>query len=114
MDERQRLIGKMPDQAQAASKMNDRYLTGLILLLTVVVVRLSLVMSSETDLRDVDGIEFHCSGDGDWRRWLEQAFLVCQILSIVADDRFTYLNTAPYALYLLPTYWRYRRGQLNV
>jgi hypothetical protein len=30
------------------------------------------------------------------------------------DDRFTYLNTAPYALYLLPTYWRYRRGQLNV
>jgi len=46
MDERQRLIGKMPDKAQEASKMNDRYLTGLILLLTVVVVRLSLVMSS--------------------------------------------------------------------
>jgi hypothetical protein len=35
-------------------------------------------------------------------------------VSARADDRFTYLNTAPYALYLLPTYWRYRRGQLNV
>jgi hypothetical protein len=38
MDERQRLVGKMPDKSQTASKMNDRYLTGLILLLTVVVV----------------------------------------------------------------------------
>lgn len=46
--------------------MNDRYLTGLILLLTVVVVRLSLVMSTETDLRDVDGIELYRGGDGDW------------------------------------------------
>ena len=66
MDERQRLVGKMPDQAQAASKMNDRYLTGLILLLTVVVVRLSLVMSSETDVRDVDGVKLYRGGDGDW------------------------------------------------
>ena len=66
MDERQRLIGKMPDKAQEASKMNDRYLTGLILLLTVVVVRLSLVMGSETDLRDVDGFKLYCGGDGDW------------------------------------------------
>jgi len=31
-----------------------------------------------------------------------------------ANVSFTYLNTAPYALYLLPTYWRYRQGKLNV
>jgi hypothetical protein len=43
MDERQRLIGKMPDKSQTASKMNDRYLTGLILLLTVVVVSTCLL-----------------------------------------------------------------------
>lgn len=39
MAERQTLLGKMPDKSPSAkSAMNDRYLTGLGLLLTVVVV----------------------------------------------------------------------------
>lgn len=39
MDERQNLLGKSPDKPKMEQeKMNDRYLTGLILLLTVVVV----------------------------------------------------------------------------
>jgi hypothetical protein len=39
MDERTSLVGTMPDKARDdGKKMNDRYLTGLILLLTVVVV----------------------------------------------------------------------------
>ena len=39
MDDRQNLLGKSPDKPKMdQAKMNDRYLTGLILLLTVVVV----------------------------------------------------------------------------
>jgi hypothetical protein len=39
MDERSNLLGKSPDKPKMdQEKMNDRYLTGLILLLTVVVV----------------------------------------------------------------------------
>lgn len=41
MDERTSLVGDMPDKArEEGKKMNDRYLTGLVLLLTVVVVSL--------------------------------------------------------------------------
>ena len=39
MDERQNLLGKSPDKPKMDREtMNDRYLTGLVLLLTVVVV----------------------------------------------------------------------------
>lgn len=68
MDERTSLIGTVPDKARdEKEKMSDRYLTGLVLLLTVVVVSdrgfdvIMLVL-----IIDVDGVKLHSSGNGDW------------------------------------------------
>jgi hypothetical protein len=68
MDERTSLIGTVPDKARdEKEKMNDRYLTGLVLLLTVVVVSLCLDGPMLVLMIDVDGVKFYSGWDGDWR-----------------------------------------------
>lgn len=53
------------------------------------------------------------SGEDGWNKPFLYVINAESVL-VLADDliRFTYLNTAPYALYLLPTYWRYKRGRI--